>query len=387
MGENGKRLGRTMSYSRRGWLGYLVGGGAIAVALIMALSPAATAASANFLHAPYKGVVSPNNDIYQSGCGKVTAEKKWHFSMKKGVGGSESKGSAASCKKQIAGVGQSSDAESYGGFDLAFSLGKIPATATTVDANITASWAASFTASDGGKSPACNNLVNTYNDSFTEWEWNSFGSFAYQENDSYNGIWYNYSYNTASLPSPFNLNNTTYYYTYHDSSTYASCEAYGNAFAEVYGYLVDTTTGSEQYTSSNSIGSNGEMFDVFVEVFNETDFGCDQYYEWDEGSSYGSNTSTCYSYNTTLTSEVYSYVPTFTSSTGTSSTVSWSNTSSTTGDMTWSGPWASTDHFALVLYVYADVYAYNGWQHGSASFMFNMATLGHGFKLNKIVIS
>jgi len=386
MGENGKRLGRT--YSRRGWLAYMTGGGAIAVALIMALSPMAGAASAGIvLHPHYKGVVAPSNSLSQSGCGKVSSSKKWHFSLKTGLGGDAGKGLASSCKKSLAGVGQTSSASSYGGFEAAIALPRIPHNAAAINASIEAKWTTTLSATDGGRSPACNGVTYTYTDNITEWEWNSFSNYAIQENDSNNGIWYNYSYNVASVPSPFNLNNTTFYYHDVSSGTDSYCEAFGEAFAEVYGYVMDTTTGSEIYQSSNTVGFNGEMFDVFIEVYNQTDFGCSQYYEWDQGYSYGSNATTCYSYNTTLTSELYNYVPTFTSSIGSNNSITWTNSSSVSGSIVFNGPFSSHDHYVLLLNVYADLYADNSWQHGSASYNFNMATLGNGMKLNSITIA
>jgi hypothetical protein len=337
------------------------------------------------LHAAYKGVVSPENSLSQSGCGKVTSSKKWHFALKTGIGGESSKGSAASCKKQLAGVGQSAEAQMSGGFTIAMNLGRISASATTIDANVSASWSASFTASDGGHT-ACDSGIETILENITEWEWNSFSNDAYNESIDENGIWYNYTYNTASIPSPFNLNNTTYYYHDYYFEEFGDCEAYGDSFLEAYGYLIDTTTGSEMYQSSNSLGTNGIMFDTFTEVYNETDYYCENYSEWDEGSSY-SLPYTCYSYNTTLTSEIYSYYPTFSSSIGSNNTVSWTNSSASVGDIVFNGPFSATDHYALELEVYGDAYAYNSWQHGSANFVFNMATAGHQFKLNKVTIS
>jgi len=385
MGENGNRLGRT-GYSR-GWLSYLGGGGAVAIALIMILSPAANAASAGVVIHSYHGVVSPNNSISQSGCGKALEPKKWHFALKTGIGGSASKGIAGSCAKQVAGVGQTSYSSTYGGFTAGIILPKIPRTATTINASVEAKWTTSLVASDGGLSATCNNAPTTSTYNYTTWEWNSFSNYAYIDQYTSGSYSYNYSYNVASVPSPFVLNNTTYYY--HDSghSTFAYCEAYAYAFAEVYGYLMDTTTNTETFSSSNSIGYNGIFFDTTIEVYNETDWGCSQYYYWDEGTSYGSNTTTCFSYNTTLTSVIYSYYPTFTSTTGSNNTMTWTNASSTSGSIIFNGPFSAHDHYALLLYVYGDAYATNSWQHGYASWNFNMATLGNGMKLSSITIS
>jgi len=385
MGENGNRLGRT-GYSR-GWLSYLGGGGAVAIALIMILSPAANAASAGVVIHSYHGVVSPNNSISQSGCGKALEPKKWHFALKTGIGGSASKGIAGSCAKQVAGVGQTSYSSTYGGFTAGLVLPRIANTATSVNATVEAKWTASLTASDGGKSPVCNNAPSSssYND--TEWEWNSFSNYAYIDQYTSGGFTYNYSYNLASVPSPFNLNNTTYYYHSQGFSTFAYCAADASAFAEVYGYLVDTTTHVTTYPSSNTIGANGILFETGVEVYNETDWGCSQFYEWDEGTSYGSNTTTCFSYNTTLTSYEYSYAGTFTSSTGTNNTLTWTNASSTTGSMVFSTTFSHHDAYALLLDVVGDASASNSWTHGSASWNFNMATLGNGMKLTSITIS
>jgi len=390
MGENGARRGRTLGYSRRGWLTALTGGGAVLAALIMMLSPVAAATGAGLtLHAKYKGVVSPSNSLSQSGCGKAAMQVHWHFALKTGLGGSASTGKASSCKKQIAGVGQTASASTYGGFTLAVGLPKLGANVNNISANAGIKFTATTTASDGGKSAVCNNApsYNTYN--FTEWEWNSFSNYAYQDNYSYNGIYYNYSYNVASVPSPFNLNNTTFYY--HDSgwSIVAYCQAYTNAYMSVYAYLADLTTGTQMAASGNTLASTsyGSFFDIFTEVYNQTDYGCSQYYEWDQGTSYGSNTTTCFSYNTTLTSVIYTYVPTFSSTTGSNNSVVWTGSMSTTGSIWFNGPFTHGDHYAILLYVSASFYVYNGWQHGFASWGFNMATGGNGFHLTSITIT
>jgi len=385
MGEKGKRLGRT-GYSR-GWLAYLGGGGSIAIALIMILSPVANAASAGVVIHSYHGVVSPNNSLSQSGCGKALEPKKWHFALKTGIGGSASKGLAASCAKQVAGVGQTSSASTYGGFTAGLVLPRIANTATTVNASIEAKWTTSLSASDGGKSATCNNAPSSYSYNDTEWEWNSFSNYAYIDQYTSGGYSYNYSYNTASIPSPFNLNNTTYYYHSQGFTTFAYCIASAFAYADIYAYLVDTTTHVTTYSSSNTVGSNGFLFETGVEVYNETDWGCSQFYEWDEGTSYGSNTTTCFSYNTTLTSVVYSYSPTYSYTTGSNNSQTWTNSSSVAGSIVFSTTFSHHDAYALVLEVYGDAYASNSWQHGSASWNFNMATLGNGMKLTSITIS
>jgi len=376
-----------MGYSRRGWLAYMTCGGAIAVALIMALSPAATAASAGVvIHPGYKGVVSPSNSVSQSGCGKVAA-KHWHFSLKTGSGGVTSKGLASSCKKQVGSIGQTSSASTYGSVTVGVLLPKISASATNITANVATKYTAALSASDGGRSAVCNNAATTSTYDYTTWEWNNFHNYAYTDNYSYNGVYYNYSYNVASIPSPFNLNNTTYYY--HDSgySTFAFCEAFAYMFAEVYAYLMDLTLGTNSYPSSNGIGSNGIMFDTELGVENSTDWGASQYYYWDEGTQYGSNNTTLFSYNTSLTSFQYVFYPTFSYTTGTNNTLTWSSAASSTGQISWLGSFSHHDHYAIEMVAVMDASASNSWQHGSASWSFNMATLGNGLHLTSISIT
>jgi hypothetical protein len=123
-------------------------------------------------------------------------------------------------------------------------------------------------------------------------------------------------------------------------------------------------------------------------VYNETDYYCENYTEWDGPSNFSySIPYSCYSYNTTLTSYVYSFSPTFTSSTGANNTQSYTSLGATAGAIWFDGPFSATDHYVLELDVYGDAYADNSWAHGYASWNYNVASAGNEIKLVSITES
>jgi hypothetical protein len=394
MGESGNRPGRTSVYRRSGWLAALTGAGVVAISLVMMLSPAASAANAAvILHAPYKGAVSPSTylDIY--GCAKAKVTKAFHFSLHTGIGAAASSGKASQCSKVVNGVGQTSDADYQVGAELALPLKLAPGT-TSVTLNTATSAAVAITTTDGVRNnslpmPACANGYSTVYENITEYEWNNFGSYNISELIIETGAYSyydNYSYGTGAIPSPFNLNNTTYYYHDFYQSTQSDCTASAEYEVEQYGYLIDTTTGLEQFTNYTS--SEDKFIDV--SVTNETDFGSDGYYEWDEGYSYGSNSTTTFANNVTGSSievENCGVTCTFTSTPGTNNTQGWSSVGTTVNSMDWNNSFNTHDKYVLELELYVFIYAEDSWKHGYASWGLNMATLGNGYKLSSIVMS
>jgi hypothetical protein len=394
MGENGERLGRTTGYSRRGWLTGLAGVGAVAVALVMMLSPAAAATGGSLtLHAAYKGAVSPNSYLDVYGCAKAKITKPFHFALKTGIATAASNGKANQCKKVIAGVGVSSSAYSDGGVEVALPL-KLPSGTTSVTVNTAQSAAVMVKATDGLTSntvppPVCSTAGETVSENITEYEWNNFASYnesIYElETGTYN-YFYNYSYGSP-VPSPFYLNNTTYYYHDYYHAITASCQASASFETEQYGYLIDETTGVEQFSNYTS----SEFQDTYVEVDNTTDWGSSSYYYWDEGTTYGSNATTPFSYNSsgslveTESDSSAGFV--FHSTPGTNNTQTWSQTGSAINSMDFNNSFNTHNKYVLEIELYVYTSASDSWKRGYGEWALNMATSGNGYKLSSIVLS
>lgn len=389
-------LRRTVGYARmirydRGGVALLTGANAVLVALLMAGSSAATATTGALTVSPaYKGLVEPDNQIFDSGCSAKATLKHFKFNLHTGTGTGAGTGKAGNCgKKAPKGFSSDSNGGMYGGFGPALiKLPKVPSTTSNISANLAGKWTVTGSASDGG-SLACSNSYSYYGSS-TWWYWNNFANAAYNESEFYDGVWYNYSYNLASIPTPFVYNNTTYQenYSYSDYSAYCSVSAFFDY--DLYGYLYDANTGDTTFYSGSSAP---EFAYTEVEVENDTyDYWQNSSY-WDEGYSYGpSNYSYSYSFAGTEYS-TYSYSPTTGSysnyTTGTSSSLSYTNTTKFAGDsMWWTGPFSSTDQYYLELYLDVDGSADNDdFSHGSASFNFNMLSAGNGFKLSSITLT
>jgi len=407
-------------YSRRG-IALLTGGGAAVVALLMMMSPASAAASANLLHAaPYHGAVSPSNGLSQTGCGKVAIAKHWNFKMKTGLGGGIESGKATACKTQQGGIGQNSYVSANGGFTLGVAISKVPKGTNNITENMIAKYSVAITAADGFAStvtsPTCTNAATIYSSDDIEYEWNgvlytyTYGNYTYnytsfsQYNytDTYNGG--SYHYGTGPIPSPFNYNNTTGFF--HDTSYQysAACSAY--SYGEVYtlNYLKDNNNGTTISPTGSNFGTplsyypeESVLFNAEVEVYNQTSWYCYNDIEW-LGAGYGSNSSAvgqgawhnysaCYSYNTTLTSILYNYVPTFSSTTGTNNTLTDSSTNTASGSVWWDYTFNNHHSYTLVSEVYSYFDSSNSWQHGYASFGLNMASNGNGYKLASISLT
>ncbi|MFI5418570.1 MAG: hypothetical protein ACHQ2Y_06725 [Candidatus Lutacidiplasmatales archaeon] len=406
MGDARVGQGRTMGYRRPSRLLALGTGGTMtAIAMLMVLAPSGLAAHTSVvIHPPFSGAVSPSNSVYVSGCGKVATNKQWSFKLGTGFGGTSSSGSANACKHQLYGVGGFSDAQLYGGIEIALPV-KMPAGSMNVTANTALSFAVTLKASDGSKTGACTANLYTYSDNFTYYEWNYNGIYFTNYNETYsdysNGIWYNGSYGTTP-PSPFNLNNTTYFDTSQSYGASGGCEAY--VFAQVYTdmWMVDESTGSYLQANNSSMPGYsgygyGEPLYTELSVQNYTDWYCSSYSYWDGPYNYSySQPLTCYSYNKSLTAEIFQYTPghlssscgytyyyvcTYSNGTG---TLTWSNSTSATAQTWWNDSFVTGDHYALFMNIQTDVYAYQSWTHGSAAWSFNMLTLGHGFRVTSI---
>jgi len=125
---------KTGTWGRR-IVGITSSGGAMAVALIMALSPAAAAAGHTY-HAPYAGAVSQTNTYTSvSGCatGALTAPVNW--SSTTGVFTMTAKTSAKGCGTQLAGVGGNSYGAAQGGVEVAVPIKAATSAAHSLSVN------------------------------------------------------------------------------------------------------------------------------------------------------------------------------------------------------------------------------------------------------------
>lgn len=218
----------------------LIGGvtavSAAAVALIMIVSPLATAA---VTPAVFKGAVSdPSYNVNWQGCGVAkSSEPKW--SKTTGILHWLGSSTSTTCKKVLDGVGSSSSADSGFSENLGIPL-KISSTATGL--NVTWSMVAGWT------EKAANYTAK--------------GCPSYK---------YNYSYNYG-----WSWVNTTY--TDSDCSIDASVNLYGSV------YLVDETTGSYYYPSNYWNGLY-RSFDEYNDSYSGTTTYSNSSY-WQDNYSY-----------------------------------------------------------------------------------------------------
>jgi hypothetical protein len=370
----------------------IAAGGAALASLLMILSPAAAASQANLgLHAPYKGSVAPNDDVFVTGCGKSSTARAWHFALASGIGGAASKGRAGDCKKSVQSPGQSSSSGNYGGVTVAVGLPRLAPSVTNVSATVDAKYATTLSVS-AGTGLACHAQLGSFTYTYLNWGWNytaagGFANSAYLDNYSYSGLPANYSYNSsynlAGIPYPFNLSGTTLLSIDYGFYVYGICEALAYGALGVYGYLEDLSTGASTYESGSSIGS---IYSAEIDVYNETNYGCFADFYWDGPANvtYGNTTYVCYNYNTTLTSFVYVAAPYSYFSAGSNSSLTWGGPGSATGAVWFDGPFHPHHRYALDLTFYASQYVTNSWAKGFASFSFSAAT---GLKLSSLKIS
>jgi hypothetical protein len=414
MGETGrKRLGRTLGYSRAALLS---GAGAALIALLMVGSATAASASVVTVHPAYHGVVAPFNSVSAQGCA-TTAKivKKANFHLHTGIGAIDFNGKAGNCGAKLPkGFTFYDDASAAGGFEAVIKLPSISANAQNVSANLAGKYSWTATVSTGGSSIACPSGLDLYVYNYTSWEWGynastfTFANSAYSTIDYqyYGGTWYSYnsSYNVASVPSPFYLNNTTYYDHYSFSEVYSSgtCDASVSGSTYSYVEVCDTTTGS-CYTAEGGAGAYDAFWGMSVSNSTFWEPAHSSNY-WDGPTNYGYNYSyaayngntsgtSWYNENIFYTSPYYNYTS-GTNATATSMTMSGSNV--LTGQsrylnlsaQSYVPAFVPTDHYFLIYYIDTSMYATNSnWHHGSASFAFNGATLGNGIKLASITIA
>jgi len=258
---------RRIGLSRR-IVGLTTSGGALAVALIMALSPAAAAAGHTY-HAPYAGAVSSTNSYTdQSGCatGALTSPVNW--SSTTGILTLAAKASAKNCPAQLAGVGGNSYGSGSGGVDVAIPI-KV---ATSAAHSISVNWKIHATSSSSYTPGTCTLATTTsfqYCESGADVSVYGFtylvdltnGTYFYPTNywDYYNesfnetycysGTCYNYTYAFAYG----SLGNVSWFIngTLNKLDSYAIVtylDAYASAFAESYTATLTGASGSASFS-------------------------------------------------------------------------------------------------------------------------------------------
>ncbi len=377
-------------------LGPSIGIGAVAVALIMVLSPSAGAVSpGTTLTAPFKGSVEPFSYADIQGCGKNTVTKAAGFDAKTGAISTAATSSSTACPKKTAPIGGSySDFE--GGVELGLSF-KTKVAATSV--NLTAAWKGSvaMSVSDGlpaGTTASCSAAWEIYDYHYDEYSWNytpatGFASYNYSYSDVGNYFTgYSYAYGTGPIPKPFHLNSTTYRYIDIFKDKDRTCQSYDYLQAYTYASLLDTNTLSS-WTGSSSNSAITEPFAADMEIYNQTDYQCSEYDYWygPTNTSIGSLNYSCSWYNSTTQSELYVYSPTASSSVGTNNSLSLSMALTGTGSYTFAGTFPAHQTYELIFefYVFGDTG--QSWTGGSANAAFNFGTAGNGFDLKSVTIT
>lgn len=406
------RVGRR-SQSRSGLLGL----GAFAAIFLMILSPSSASAAASLaLHAPWRGVVLPNNSATVDACAAVSPDKVWRFHLKTGIGGGASSGEGQKCRNGASPSLYNADYASVsGGLSIGIRIrpGAISSTTTSVAMNAVLAESVALKASDGLASntatpPACtgsnatirtisisrgwNYLYNATQGNYAPTYYNS--SYYTWYNNSLTSSGYGYGYSNAAAPAPFNLNNTSSEYYFSEWGAYANCYAGASFYIDQTAALVDATTG---VTEAETNATYPNQWGVSVDTYEYVDWWCDVDWAWYGPSnySYGSSVAVCQSYNTSFTSYVstysYSYVPTYsyasTYTTGSNNTQDWSGSATDHETAYWNDTFSSTDHYVLEIDLQTGADAGGDWAKGFESWDVNALSGGNGFRLLSLVIT
>lgn len=398
--------GRVRQRVMRGTHPAVLGAAAAACALLVILGPAALGSGvhAGAVTAPYKGVVSRYLSVGQYGCGFAKIAAPWSFNLTTGVGGGAMAGQAVMCKAAQYGTGAYSSQYAYSGVNVGIAL-RAGVNATHVRANVSAAWAASVRASDGGR-PLCDQ-GNRYDDTYNSASWGytktPVGNYYTTSNYSYwyrntntNGhvtdtTWSNGTSRgtgTAPIPHPWNFNNTSSFSWTHNWGGSASCQSSAQVYAYASAYLIDETNGSYIPQSASTVGTSGQFFNFNVNVYNYTSWSCSNSTNWNGPSAAWSNsTLSCSQNNGTVTASWYSYYPAYTHGSGNNNSVSLSSPNAIAGGWFWNYSFNHLHHYELFFSVFGYGDAYNTWPRGQGSFVQNMATLGNAFKLTAIDVT
>lgn len=367
------------------------------VALLIVLAPLALGSpTASVVRPPYKhAVVQPGYDEYRYGCGAIKISHQWGFDRKSGMASINTNGKATTCRYPQYGYGTYGNIYDYGQVYVGIPF-HIATGATHLQVNVSASWIASLTASDGG-TPVCGNYAS-YDDTSVSTEWGyvstAFGSGFTYYNSSYanlgsspwSSVWSNGTSGNAPVPSPFHENATSLLSWSHSWGSSAYCESYAGGYVTSYAQLLDRSNGTYVPQTGDTIGDSGTLFALFVETVNQTQWACSNSTYWNGPSATWSNsTRSCTTWNSTVDSYWYTYVPTYTYSSGHNNSVTASNISATSGSWYWNYSFNGRHNYELFFYFYGQVYGYTTWPSpGFASYRLDIATGGTGYRVTSI---
>jgi hypothetical protein len=389
---------------RRPWA-LPISAGVLVATLVVLLAPVAAASSPGLvLHPRYPGAATTANNLVTSGCGVAKLPHPWSFSLRTGIGKTNSRGQVALCAKSLNGVGTASSAGVAGGFEAAIPL-RIPSNSTSVTVSTFTAVTVNLSASDGAANnsapaPGCTAGISNYASYVAdhEWDWakttvgngsniTNFTFHDYNDTSSYtsNGGSYNSTSGNAATPSPFHLNRTSSEYLSMSYGGTGSCSATASVILNENAYLVDETTGGTIGYSNTTAAT----FSAFLTVSEVIDWSCGYSFEWYGPSNYanGSTTSVCVSYNTSLTSTVdFATWHSGGNVTGTNNSVAWGFNGSARGTETFNGSFHAGHRYTLFYLVDTTASAADSWRHGAGTWSFDLASHGDEFQIASIAI-
>ena len=283
--ERVKETTRTMRWGTTG-----TAAGAMALALVMVLSP--LAAGAHTYKAPYSGMVtSPYQYSDQSGCASLTVTSPMNWSSTTGVASYAAKTTAKSCPTQIGPVG--GDSFAYTDSETALAL---PLKMTNGVHNITANWKLNPIISDtfkGGNCTGSTSVTYFYCEEFSDYDVYTFAELYDNTNGTYipmtccnyyyenyaevynetewdnfsgTGTWYNYSGNYSYIsPNSGALQFNTTWSLVRSDAYYLIMYVEFDVESDCYSYDA-TLVGGSVTDSISAVGSHAAVLSSVVVV-------------------------------------------------------------------------------------------------------------------------
>jgi hypothetical protein len=379
------------------------------VAILVVLAPTVAAGSLPHTIRPrYAGSVSSFNSESWTGCSQVHVAKSWGLSLATGRGGAADSGRAQYCSSS-----GNSGAPAGGGDGTAAVFGGVQVTLpvyyqapySSVQGNVYWQANASETVVDHttlNYSGSCDHPLIAWHSYRTLYQWGygvnattgvaGFSSYNYSQNiDERQLVPEQISHITSGnpVPSPFNLNSTSYLNETKDWGAVGSCSATSEVYLYVVASLEDVSTGTTvAQTGDTATSSTGAVFDVESTVENVTNWSCHSSVFWNGPTgTYVSNNPPCVNNNGTVTSETINYgiLPSTTTS-GSGNSAGWTAPSKGSGSFWWNASFVATDHYALTYDVYGGGTASDNWGTGSGAWHFNLARSGESVGFPSIVL-
>lgn len=391
----------------RAFEGFAAGGSITLVVLLVVPATSLATTTAVQFHAPYQGYLHGFQLVQTSGChASATVRHNWTFNLTTGDGQGSWYGRAGGC---VSPTGPWAPTHSAAAIDGAYSAGIQLTPASGRASNLTAQLGGNLSirlsASDGSSGPACPSgpPVTSVND--TIWEWNltytggrrHFADFAYNYQDYANGNWSNESNASAPIPSPFPLNNTTYYSHYENQTFERSCLAVVRVYVLMSAALV--LTNPPEYVADQYGGGpnpyaafpNNNMYVIGLQVSNSSSWSWSEGREWDGPHSLNlTEPFSIYSSNDTISSERF-YAPVNSSTsyhwaTEGNDSPRWVVSYALSGvTLDFPGPFNLSRLQALGILFEIDASAtVQNWRHGSASFEVGAPASTHDLEVRSI---